>query len=761
MIETLNFEELKGAIMSFIERLQLNPEEKQVYSLLLGTGQLTTFEIAEYGKLHFSKVETALDSLVTKRAVGVSEGYIEKYFVRIPLEYLAESSDTINSSIKGYLESTNSFIQSKQTEFNQLRTNLVNQLNTSLTQKEEEIDQQYSNVSANLQSLTNQRRENLESKLNMIKSKLTSIQDEEKQFIENSIKEVLQNNIDTISAAKSVAENSLENIKHSNTETIANTNSTMEQNIKQHTASIEEISQSLQPKIELLEENYLNHLNEITELIQQNIDTTKIDVRTFNRSQADKYVGFSTETVRKTGETIDKISDTVSGSLGELNTSLEMILNRKVEELSLQVQEAVSSLNEKVAEIKQSLFDEFEQQRNNAISGTISQIKGDMNLKFTDLQNNEQIQRNNLVSERDIFSQKLETHYNEAIQSYNEKITEIQDTARTRLSSFKENLTNQFSSIASTIFEDLNSHVQQFKDLSDQLNENIQQTLGSEIDGVKEKWTNLSAQIETLTQENETKINEKYQEVINLIGASTTSITTDLSNYLNQTLESSLKVTNDFVTASKTQIRESKDQIAGSLNEEVNASTTFLEETGAKYTDTANYLTSLTMKIKNDFRTLEATTSETPVPRVETTSIIGLEATISHIDRIVRAAKRSVTIMSPKPEYIPLEAVKSLPTTVRVTIVTYLDEQMNRDWIDSAYAAEANVEVRKFRDMGTGVELPQFIGAERENEEVLIAATDEATQQVVGILSSSTEFAKLVSYIIIADFARGRSTQIK
>ena len=98
---------------------------------------------------------------------------------------------------------------------------------------------------------------------------------------------------------------------------------------------------------------------------------------------------------------------------------------------------------------------------------------------------------------------------------------------------------------------------------------------------------------------------------------------------------------------------------------------------------------------------------------------------------------------------------------MRVTIVTYLDEQMNRDWIDSAYAAEANVEVRKFRDMGTGVELPQFIGAERENEEVLIAATDEATQQVVGILSSSTEFAKLVSYIIIADFARGRSTQIK
>ncbi|MCE7743361.1 MAG: hypothetical protein GOP50_12995 [Candidatus Heimdallarchaeota archaeon] len=747
--------------MSFIERLQLNPEEKQVYTLLLGTGQLTAFEIAEHGKLHFSKVEVALSSLINKGAVGVSEGYVKKYFVRIPLEYLAETSDKINSSIKGYLENTNTFIQNKQTEFNQLRSNMVNQLNSSLAKKEEELDQQYSSVSANLQSLTNQRRENLESKSNVIKEKLTSIQEEEKQFVGASIKEVLQNNVDTISAAKTAADSSLENIRSSNSEAITSSISNVDQNVKQQSAKIDEISQTLEPKIEMLEENYLNHLNEIAEVIQQNIDITKIDVRGFNRDQSEKYVGFSTETVRKTEATIDNLTETVSGSLGDLNTSLEMILNRKVEELSLQVQEAISSLNEKVSEIKQSLTNEFEQQRNNTISGTISQIKEDMNLKFTDLQNSEQTQRNNLISERDMFAQKLDTRYNEAIQSYNAKITEIQDTARTRLSSFKETLTNQFTGITSTIFDSMNEHVQQFRDVSNQLNNNVQQSLGTEIEGLKEKWMELSSQIETLTQENEAKINAKYQEAINMIGATTTSITSDLSNYLDQTLESSLKVANDLVNSSKTQIKESKELIAGGLNEEVTAATSFLEETGGKYTDTANHLSSLTMKIKNDFRTLEATTKDSPVPRVETTSIIGLDATISHLDRIVRAAKRSVTIMSPKPEYIPLDAVKSLPTTVRVTIVTYLDEQTNREWIDSAYAAEANVEVRKFRDMGTGVSLPQFIGVERENEEVLIAATDEATQQVVGILSNSTEFAKIVSYIVIADFARGRSTQIK
>ncbi|MHA1482566.1 MAG: hypothetical protein ACTSQA_03905, partial [Candidatus Heimdallarchaeaceae archaeon] len=118
-------------------------------------------------------------------------------------------------------------------------------------------------------------------------------------------------------------------------------------------------------------------------------------------------------------------------------------------------------------------------------------------------------------------------------------------------------------------------------------------------------------------------------------------------------------------------------------------------------------------------------------------------------------------ILSPHKEYIPLDVIQSLPTTAKVTIVTNLDENTDGDWISSAVESQANVEIRRFRDTGTGIELPRFIGVERENEEVLIAAQDEATGEVVGILSKSTYFAKLVSYIVIADFARGRSSQIK
>ena len=117
--------------------------------------------------------------------------------------------------------------------------------------------------------------------------------------------------------------------------------------------------------------------------------------------------------------------------------------------------------------------------------------------------------------------------------------------------------------------------------------------------------------------------------------------------------------------------------------------------------------------------------------------------------------------MVPKIEYIPTESIEQLPATAKVTIITSLDEEMDRDWINTMTEVQANVEVRKLRDTGTGVEMPRFIGVERENEEVLIAAQDEATNEVVGILSRSTYFAKLVSYIVISDFGRGRSTQVK
>ncbi len=747
--------------MSFIERLELTQEEKQIYQLLLGCGQLTSFETAQFSSLHLSKVNVALDALINKGAIGVSEGYINKYYVKIPLEYLAETSEKLSSEIKTNLAETTSFIQSKNESFNQLRESLTRQFEENAEQKKTAIDSSLSASHSSFNALNQQQKQAVAEKSAALISNYNTLGEEKKAEFNATIKGYLDENVSNLNQAKTTLNTVVGNIKQQTEESVTVSNNQISQLSQDSINTIQSVSESLQPKLNELHQKYLSEVNELMQLIEQRINVSKLDVRAFNRTQSEKYLGYSSEITRNAEKNVDSVSEAVSTNLQGLGESLDLILNQRVEELSLNIQEAVNSLNEKIENIKTTLVSELQQQKNTTISATVSQIKESMALKYTDLQNNEQNQRNNLVSERDMFMQKLESHYNETIQSYNEKLSEVKVGATERFTSFNEEFSNKFNEISNSVIANLNSNVQSFRTLSDQLNSVFSDSFVAGSNQLKEKWSDLVGKTETLIQESETAITEHFQEVSNLVQTTTSSFKEELNSFLQQSLDSAVITVDQIANASKVNIEEGKQLLAGSLTSEVNDSVKFIGDNNRKMSDTANYLLSMTMKLKNDFRSLEATSKETTIPPVQTTSIIGLEAVKENIARIVKDTKRGVTILSPHKEYIPLEAVKSLPTTAKVTLVTKLDEDTDGAWISSALESQANVEIRRFRDTGTGVELPRFIGVERENEEVLIAAQDEATGEVVGILSKSTYFAKLVSYIVIADFARGRSSQIK
>ncbi len=747
--------------MSFIERLELTQEEKQIYQLLLGCGQLTSFEVAQFSNLHLSKVNVALDALISKGAIGVSEGYVNKYYVKIPLEYLAETSEKLSSDIKTNLNETTNFIQNKKESFNQLRENLTRQLEENAEQKKTTIDSTLAEIHSSLNASNQQQKQVVTEKSTALISRFNALGEEKKTELNTTINEYFNENVNNLNQAKTTLNTVVENIKRQTEETVANSNNQISQLSQDSINTIQSVSELLQPKLDELHQKYLSEVNELMMLIEQRIDVSKLDVRAFNKAQSEKYLGYSSEITRNAEKNIDSVSEAVSTNLQDLGVSLDLILTRKVEELSLNVQETVNSLNEKIENIKATLVSELQQQKNTTISATVSQIKENMALKYTDLQNNEQSQRNNLVSERDMFMQKLEGHYNETIQNYNEKFSEVKVGATERFTSFNEEFSEKFNDISNNVVANLNSNIQSFRTLSEQLNSVFSDSYVAGSNQLKEKWSDLASKAETLIQESETTITRHFQEVSNLVQTTTYSFKDELNSFLQQSLDSAVSNVGKIATASKANIDEGKQLLAGSLNTEVEDSVKFIGDNNSKMSDTANYLLGMVLKLKNDFRTLEATSKETTIPPVQTTSIIGLEAVKENIARIVKDTKRGVTILSPLKEYIPLDPIKSLPPTAKVTLVTKLDEQVDDDWISSAMESQANVEIRKLRDTGTGVELPRFIGVERENEEVLIAAQDEATGEVVGILSKSTYFAKLVSYIVIADFARGRSSQIK
>ncbi|MCE7737099.1 MAG: hypothetical protein GPJ54_19590 [Candidatus Heimdallarchaeota archaeon] len=57
--------------------------------------------------------------------------------------------------------------------------------------------------------------------------------------------------------------------------------------------------------------------------------------------------------------------------------------------------------------------------------------------------------------------------------------------------------------------------------------------------------------------------------------------------------------------------------------------------------------------------------------------------------------------------------------------------------------------------------MPNFIGVEREGEEILLGTMDDGANEYVAITSSSEYFVKILGNIVIADYARGKSKQLQ
>jgi len=215
--------------MSFIERLELTQEEKQVYQLLLGCGQLTAYEIAQFSNLHYSNVNQALNGLQNKGAVGVSEGYLKKYFVRIPLDFLGETSDQLSTNVKSNINAATAFIENKKQGFNEIRTNLVSQLDQSVTKKKEILDQRLSQISSNLQSTAQAKEDSANQKTTELSSKIKTMQESQQQAIQSSVDDLLKSGVESLNQAKTSFNTVIENIKIKNNESSLSVNNDIEQ----------------------------------------------------------------------------------------------------------------------------------------------------------------------------------------------------------------------------------------------------------------------------------------------------------------------------------------------------------------------------------------------------------------------------------------------------------------------------------------------------------------------------------------------------
>ena len=741
--------------MSFVNQLNLTTEEKKVYELLLSFGKLTIAEISNYAKLPYASVQQALVSLIEKKAAGLSEGHIKKYFARIPLDYLTETSEHISEQISNYLSETNEKISTFKTALQSKKSDIFGQIQGEITQFQTKIDQ----IIEEAKNTTGNSIENVTTEIKTKSAELSNnLQDAVEQTttgISTLLKEHTTKTKESLSESQKDIDASITQLIEQNTQSVAEYQQKVQETIQEKGSLLENIIEPIEPTMQQIQNSFLAKTNEIISFLEQNIEISKLDVREYVKNQTDKYLGFSQNMIQKTEGTIESANNAISQNLQELSSKLDTIINTKSSAMLSQIQEVLAALGQKLTQIKDEMTQELTQQKNNTIIAMLNKIKDESAIKFTALQNDEQEQRNNIVSERDMFIQKLEAKHQQTMSNYKEIIEKTKTILQEKFTEFGNNIKTQFQEITAQLNELLAQQQEDQINLFEQFQQNLKETLINHNSELMNKFASINNELDELSTVEEAKLQENKEQSKQTIQTSLTQIVTTINSQLKDLLEKINELSDRVKEEGSQVLSKVEEVISRGLETEVIEITKYIEGTQQNITEEGKQLINITQHLKDEFQTIEGTTRDMPMPKIKTATIIGKEAIQQHIEEIVMRTKRRVTIVVPQVDYIPIAAISKLSTTIKVNIVFGKEIDLNDSRLKELTNVSANVEILAPRSLGAQ-EVTLYVGTERDNEEILIGSIDEATNEIVAVTSESTYFAEVLSKLILSDATRGK-----
>lgn len=741
--------------MSFINQLNLPDEEKRVYELLLAYGKLTVAEISQYANISYKNAESALASLVEKKAAGISEGYIKKYFARIPLEHLTSTSAQISEQIQKYLTETNEKVASFKTALESKKASIISKLQEDLTNYQNNLSQIAQQTTETAKNSINTTATNVQTAVKDFASKLESTIEQSTQTTLNALNNYQAQVKEKLQVSSQTIDSEVRSIVDQNIKTIETQQQKIEEAVKQKNEQLNTVTEPIDTTMNEILQTFEQQTDEVISIFKNSIDASELDIREYLKTQTDKYLAFSQEVIQNAGGTIDSTTNKVTQGIQELNNKLDNIINAKGSEMLNQIQETLNELGQKLAEIKDNMVKELIEQKNNTISLTINNIKEDSAANFTNLQNSEQQQKNNVISERDMFFQKIETKHQQTLSSYNEAIEKIKITVKDRFAQFSNSMKDQIQDIISQVHNLLSNQQTEQVNILKQFHEEVTAKLTESSRKLIENITQVSSEIESLVSSEDNKlqsekeqVKQSLQKVINDLNITLSSQHDTLLNQINEVIDS-IKRESDQI------LLRAKESIDSGLQSEIAEVVNYIDSAQQHIHEEGKQLLGVTLSLHDEFKTIEGTTKEMPIPQVKTATIIGKYAIQKHIEEIVKRTKRRVTVVVPSLDYIPVDIIKELSATTKVNLVLGKSIDVSDTILRELGNVQANVEVLAPRSIGMQEEA-LYIGAERDNEEILIGSVDEATNEIVAIASDSTYFSELLSKLILSDAMRGK-----
>ena len=645
------------------------------------------------------------------------------------LDRIVQLKEEFEQEVNSTLDEINEYAKKVSEEQGNQLTGLFEQVQETLTSDQETLKQGKWTVQDGLKGIDTLVQGATESILNSNKEHVTKFD----QHMDSAVASVETKLADFGSKVKEDTKTSVTSIKTSIQEKTSTLQSTLEEMFNTFVNSAKERIQELSTQVESsLAEQQQNAELGIDALIMENVTALKSSAGTLKNEGQEGLQAASA-----------LLTQTVTG-VNESNQNLLEKINVDIDNQIIKSEDTVKNFEENIARINQELNDLYLKEE-----GIFTDMRAAQATKikevFTDVVASvrEEVtsKMNGLLQESGEYKATMEAKIAELQKTHESNVNMSRDKYTQDLNQLRNDMQSKLTESVEAVLERSNSVANQLGSIADGLD-----------NGLKTKITQVSDEIKLIFQTSLESFEASFTGYTDQIRTSGDSLVSGLRNEFTAFLENSMTVVNGSYE-SLSDLSSVGNKLLIEATE--NAFTTYLSEFDESAGVVSNDAAALAGVLDSIYKIQEQTrTNESG-----TTYIIGTEANVQYISEIISRIKRGVTILVPNPNMVDDEAILNLPTTANVTIISYIDEFEHRDWIEKMHGASANITLRSISSSGNT--LPDFIGCEREGEEILLAIRDEKAKAYVGIASLSEDFVKILGNIVIADYARGRSKPLK
>ncbi len=680
--------------------------------------------------------------------------------------------EDMNNDIGIALESVKSPIQESVSKIREASNESAIKMNNVFTQNSTKFDEA-------AKSYTNQSKTHLTEKINTVNTSMTETNNSLTNLDDSLSNEINLSKIkmDDYSAQLSTSYGEAsEELSH------------VEEEFTKQIQAVEQNLISTSTEISSKTTTFLTESNEKLESVTSDLQTSlnmSIDqeLTKFKTQIEDYYQRLITDTVAQFDELKSSLNQSVDSKITEVNSvredsrlTINDSLNSSMVSLKTTLDEGSLQRNQLKSSLFANLKQKYESNKNSSnevlgkistnIEGLINTIKSSTTgsiTKITDLQS-----KNNEVSAQ--FEETQTTTINASLTEALNEISNILGHELDSLNQLNEELANSNGAIIDGVLlniqESLNSKI---NDLEGELNSfhnsfisNVQSSIDdataeptssdgkSSHEEIKKFLSELSTEMRTFS----TATHHTFNSFIESMKIDTNKLITEPQNFVlaqSDTLKQEGFETYDTA----------KSQSSANTTSQVSLVKDAIDNYTTKYSSSSQAVTGKTLDLASVLEKLYDVQQDTDTPKLNTSHLVGKDAIMYQLENLLSRVKSKVTILVPSINLVNVEQILEMKSTAQVNVISYIDEESDKSWIDKMHSASANVTLRSLSKSGIGSELPDFIGIEREGEEILLGTMDDSANEYVAIMSSSEYFVKILGNIVIADYARGKSRQLK